>query len=133
MTFKLQHPADLLSKLFMLEYMRELTPELLYTKATDDEKTYLFYKFIDAEGNTQIDFSWEALLFDAHIEQLENLMNRFVVEIEKLEAVKQQQLIEKRGEMMAEAQSAPVDINIYDMAQTEINKSKDASKLWKPQ
>ena len=49
MTFKLQHPGDLISRLFILEYMREIGAKALYEKANSEQKKQLFYKFIDED------------------------------------------------------------------------------------
>lgn len=130
MTFKLQHPSDLISKMFILEYMRELTPELLHTKASDAEKGLMFYKFIGEGDVTHVDFSWEYLLFESSMSDLEKLLSKYEKEIEVLEKKKNAKLVQNSKQLELDLQSQPVDINVYDLAQAEIKKNNDKTKLW---
>lgn len=125
MMFKLQHPANLVSRLFILEYMREIDTDKMYKKANKHQKKDLFYKFINEEDNTEsVDINWEYCLFQATLPQLEHFIKDFMPDIklieEKREAFYKQQIKEQ-----AEYEAAqPIDINVMDMAQTEINKNK---------
>ena len=43
--FKLQHPEDLISRLFILEYIRELGVEKIKEKLTEGETKFWLYSF----------------------------------------------------------------------------------------
>lgn len=48
--FKLQHPQDLVSRLFILEYIKELGPNTIKEKLTDGEANFWLYKFEGREN-----------------------------------------------------------------------------------
>lgn len=131
-TFKTQHPQDLITRLFILEFMREITPKVIYDKANEEQKKQFFYKFINNETNTtEVDFNWEALIFNATLPQLEYLLEpheELILEIDK----RNEENRSKLYQAMVESQ-AVADINIYDLAQAEINRAKDKSKLLLPE
>ena len=124
MTFKLQHPQTLISRMFILEYMKELTPTLLYSKANEYQKNKFFYKFYDDENSEQVDMNWEHLLFHASMTELENFMKEFLQELLEIDAKMKITLEKMKAEAIVEQSREPVDINIMDIAQAEINRSK---------
>ena len=70
--FKLQHVQDLVSRLFILEYMREISAKALYEKANVEQKRQLFYKFTNESNDMEdIDVNWEFCLFEATLTQLD--------------------------------------------------------------
>lgn len=124
MMFKLQHPHNLISRLFILEYMREIDTQKMYDKANKHQRKDLFYKFIDEENNVEsIDINWEYCIFEATIHQLESFMKNFLDDIkvieEKREAFYKQQIEEIKEQQVAQ----PVDVNIMDLAAAEIKKN----------
>jgi hypothetical protein len=124
MMFKLQHPANLVSRLFMLEYLREIDTKVLYERANKYQKKELFYKFTNDENKEEsVDVNWEYCIFEATIPQMEGFMKHFLVEIQEVEdrreAFYKQQLQEKQKYEAAQ----PTDINVMDLAATEINKN----------
>lgn len=126
--FKHQHPSDLISRLFMLEYMREIGADELYTKANKHQKEKFFYKFTteNSEGNQEVesvDINYEYCTFIASLHELESFMKLFLEEINIVEAKRSKIYKAAREEMLEEERASPVDINIMDMAQTEINKN----------
>ena len=123
--FKLQHPADLISKLFILEYMREIGPNALYMKANKEQKKTLFYKFLGEEDEQeQIDINWEACIFNTSIPELSILLEKFLPEIEKIDS-ERNLLIKKQVEIkQKELEKAPTDINLRDFANALIENSK---------
>lgn len=127
--FKTQHPADLVSRMFILEYMRELGAETLYEKASPEQKKNMFYKFSDDDGNISVDLNWEALLFECTILQLEGLVKHFVKEIEKIEEARQELYKKKAAQRIEEELKQPVDINLMDFAAAKIKENKDNNKL----
>ena len=133
MTFKLQHPGDLISRMFILEYMREISAKILYEKANKEQRKQLFYKFIDEDTSTEeVDVNWEFCLFEATLVQLDFFINNFIKEIEVIE-VKRQAFYKLQSEKIVEENiSRPVDISVYDMAKTEMDKNRDMTKLILP-
>lgn len=130
MTFKLQHPGDLISRLFILEYMREIGAKALYEKANSEQKKQLFYKFIDENSNIEeVDVNWEFCLFEATLPQLDYFISNFVDEVQAIEAKRQQFYKQQSQKIVEENIAKPVDISVYDMAIAEMEKAKDPSKL----
>jgi hypothetical protein len=126
--FKFQHPSDLISRLFILEYMREIGASTLYSKANKHQRNKFFYKFTseDTEGTQEIesvDINYEYCLFIATLHELESFLKLFLDEIEQVEASRQKIYKEAKKKLIEERIKAPVDINIMDLAQTEINKN----------
>lgn len=133
MTFKLQHPGDLISRLFILEYMREISAKALYEKANSEQKKQLFYKFIDEDSNIEeVDVNWEFCLFEATLPQLDYFISNFVDEVQAIEAKRQQFYKQQSQKIVEENIARPVDISVYDMAKAEMDKSKDTSKIIMP-
>jgi len=133
MTFKLQHPADLISRMFILEYMREISAKTLYEKANKEQKKQLFYKFIDEDTNTEeIDVNWEFCLFEATLTQLDYFINNFTEEIEIIEVKRQQFYKQESKKITEENIKAPTSISIYDMAKTEMDKNRDITRIILP-
>lgn len=133
MTFKLQHPGDLISRLFILEYMREIGAKALYEKANSEQKKQLFYKFTDEDSNTEeVDVNWEFCLFEATLPQLDYFISNFVGEVQEIEAKRQQFYKQQSQKIVEENIAKPVDISIYDMAKAEMDRSKDTSKIIMP-
>lgn len=133
MTFKLQHPGDLISRLFILGYMREIGAKALYEKANSEQKKQLFYKFIDEDSNIEeVDVNWEFCLFEATLPQLDYFISNFVDEVQEIEAKRQQVYKQQSQKIVEENIAKPVDISVYDMAKAEMDRSKDTSKIIMP-
>ena len=126
--FKLEHPANLISRMFILEYMREIGAKALYAKADDEQKKHMFYKFTNDDNTiTEVDLNWEALMFEVTIPQLEFFLENFVDEIQIIEAQRQSIYKEAREKMVQEQLNTPVDINLYDIAQADMSKNNGFS------
>jgi hypothetical protein len=133
MTFKLQHPANLISRMFILEYMREISAKTLYEKANKEQRKQLFYKFIDEDTNIEeIDVNWEFCLFEATLTQLDYFINNFTKEIEIIEVKRQQFYKQESKKIIEENIKAPTSISIYDMAKTEMDKNRDITRIILP-
>lgn len=126
--FKHEHPSNLISRLFMLEYIREIGADTLYTKANKYQKEKFFYKFSSDDGIEALDINYEYCLFIATLHELEGLLKFFLDELEEIEAQRAETYKVEREKLIEEQAAAPVDINIMDLAQTEINKN-DGNKL----
>ena len=125
MTFKLQHPEDLISRLFILEYMREIGADALYKKSTKEQKKQLFYKYTSEDATTQVDVNWEYCIFNTTLVQLAAFMDSFLGEIETIEARRENFLKRQKAETFEEKLAAPVDVNIMDIAKASMNVTKN--------
>lgn len=126
--FKLQHPQDLISRLFILEYIKELGVDLVIDRLSEGEKNFWVYKF-EGDESIQYDFNWEYLLFVIPLINLSKIMERFLPEIEVIEKNRTALLQKKREEIQQEKLATPVDMNLMDMAKAEIEKSKSGEWL----
>ena len=117
--FKLQHPQDLVSRLFILEYIKELGPDTIKEKLTDGEANFWLYKF-EGEEKVEYDFNWEYLLFVIPLSNLSHIMERYLEEVEKIEEKRQSEYNRYKEEHLKEELAKPVDINIYDIARADI-------------
>ena len=117
--FKLQHPQDLVSRLFILEYIKELGPDTIKEKLTDGEANFWLYKF-EGEEKIEYDFNWEYLLFVIPLSNLSHIMERYLDEVEKIEEKRQREYNRYKEEHLKKELAEPVDINIYDIARADI-------------
>ena len=117
--FKLQHPQDLVSRLFILEYIKELGPNLIKEKLSEGEANFWLYKF-EGEEKVDYDFNWEYLLFVIPLSNLSHIMERYLDEVEKIEQKRQSEYNRYKEEHLKEELAKPVDINIYDIARADI-------------
>jgi hypothetical protein len=117
--FKLQHPQDLVSRLFILEYIKELGPNTIKEKLTDGEANFWLYKF-EGEEKIEYDFNWEYLLFVIPLSNLSHIIERYLDEVEKIEEKRQREYNRYKEEHLKEELAKPVDINIYDIARADI-------------
>ena len=124
--FKLQHPQDLVSRLFILEYIKELGPNTIKEKLTDGEANFWLYKF-EGEEKVEYDFNWEYLLFVIPLSNLSHIMERYLDEVEKIEQKRQSEYNKYKEEHLKEELAKPADINLYDIARA--NMKNQSSKL----
>ena len=124
--FKLQHPQDLVSRLFILEYIKELGPNTIKEKLTDGEANFWLYKF-EGEEKVEYDFNWEYLLFVIPLSNLSHIMERYLDEVEKIEQKRQSEYSRYKEEHLKEELAKPADINLYDIARADMK--NQSSKL----
>ena len=127
--FKLQHPQDLVSRLFILEYIKELGVDIIQPKLTEGEAHFWLYKFEGEDDKVQYDFNWEYLLFVIPLSNLSYIMERYLDEVEEIEKKRQAQykkLIQKKYEQEA---AEPAEINLYDYAKADIEQKNNPSNL----
>ena len=117
--FKLQHPQDLVSRLFILEYIKELGPDTIKEKLTDGEANFWLYKF-KGEEKIEYDFNWEYLLFVIPLSNLSHIMERYLDEVEKIEEKRQSEYNRYKEEHLKEELAKPADINLYDIARADM-------------
>lgn len=117
--FKLQHPQDLVSRLFILEYIKELGPNTIKEKLTDGEANFWLYKF-EGEEKIEYDFNWEYLLFVIPLSNLSHIMERYLDKVEKIEEKRQSEYNRYKEEHLKEELAKPADINLYDIARADI-------------
>ena len=117
--FKLQHPQDLVSRLFILEYIKELGPNLIKEKLSKGEANFWLYKF-GGEEKVEYDFNWEYLLFVIPLSNLSHIMERYLEEVEKIEKKRQSKYNRYKEEHLKEELAKPADINLYDIARADM-------------
>lgn len=118
--FKLQHPQDLVSRLFILEYIKDLGPNTIKEKLTEGEAHFWLYKFEGENDEVQYDINWEYLLFVIPLANLSNIMERYLDEVEKIESKRQDEYNKYKEIHLKEEISKPADINLYDIARADI-------------
>ena len=124
--FKLQHPQDLVSRLFILEYIKELGPNTIKEKLSEGEANFWLYKF-EGEEKVEYDFNWEYLLFVIPLSNLSHIMERYLDEVEKIEQKRQSEYSRYKEEHLKEELAKPADINLYDIARADMK--NQSSKL----
>ena len=117
--FKLQHPQDLVSRLFILEYIKELGPDTIKEKLLEGEANFWLYKF-EGEEKIEYDFNWEYLLFVIPLSNLSHIMERYLNEVEKIEQKRQSEYNRYKEEHLKEELAKPADINLYDIARADM-------------
>ena len=117
--FKLQHPQDLVSRLFILEYIKELGSDTIKEKLSKGEANFWLYKF-EGEEKVEYDFNWEYLLFVIPLSNLSHIMERYLDEVEKVEQKRQSEYNRYKEEHLKEELAKPADINLYDIARADM-------------
>lgn len=84
MLYKLEHPNNIVSRMYILEYIRDLGVDTIKSKLAPGEIKNWLYEFSDGE-NVEYDFIWEYLLFTIPLSSLEKVMTRYLEEINKIE------------------------------------------------
>ena len=121
--FKLQHPQDLVSRLFILEYIRELGVDVIRQKLDDVQHVKWVYIFEDQDGSKQYDLNWEYLVFVISLPELSKIMEKYLDEIEVIESKRKERhtkLLETKLEHEMQA-----DISLYDLAQSDMRNQKN--------
>ena len=121
--FKLQHPQDLVSRLFILEYIRELGVDVIRQKLDDVQHVKWVYTFEDEDGSKQYDLNWEYLVFVISLPELSKIMEKYLDEIEVIESRRKERhtkLLETKLEQEMQA-----DISLYDLAQSDMRNQKN--------
>lgn len=126
--FKLQHPQDLVSRLFILEYIKELGVDIIKEKLTDGEANFWLYKF-EGEEKIEYDFNWEYLLFVIPLPNLSHIMERYLDEVEEIEKKRQSQYKKLIQEKYEQEAAEPAEINLYDYAKADIEQKNNPSNL----
>lgn len=122
--FKLQHPQDLISRLFILEYIREIGATTIVAKLNEGEKKFWAYKFSNDEGEIEYDLNWEYLLFVIPLDNLSKIMERYLSLVEEIELKRKPKVASKIDEILQERLEAPVDVNLFDVAKADIESKK---------
>lgn len=118
--FKLQHLNDLISRLFILEYIRELGVEKVKEQLTEVEIKFWLYSFEGENQELQYDFNWEYLLFVIPLPNLSKIMERYLEDIESIEAKRQEKYSKFREQQLQEELAKPADVNLYDIARADM-------------
>ena len=121
--FKLQHPQDLVSRLFILEYIRELGVDVIREKLDNLQHVKWVYTFEDEDGSKQYDLNWEYLLFVIGLPELSKIMEKYLDEIEVIESKRKERHTKLLEIKLQEEMKA--DLNLYDLAQADIKNQKN--------
>ena len=127
--FKLQHPQDLVSRLFILEYIKELRVDIIQPKLTEGEAHFWLYKFEGEDNTVQYDFNWEYLLFVIPLSNLSHIMERYLDGVEEIEKKRQSQYKKLIQEKYEQEAAEPAEINLYDYAKADIEQKNNPSNL----
>ena len=127
--FKLQHPQDLVSRLFILEYIKELGVDIIQPKLAEGEAHFWLYKFEGEDNTVQYDFNWEYLLFVIPLSNLSYIMERYLDEVEEIEKKRQAQYKKLIQEKYEQEATEPAEINLYDYAKADIEQKNNPSNL----
>ena len=127
--FKLQHPQDLVSRLFILEYIKKLGVDIIQPKLTEGEAHFWLYKFEGEDNTVQYDFNWEYLLFVIPLSNLSHIMERYLDEVEEIEKKRQSQYKKLIQEKYEQEAAEPAEINLYDYAKADIEQKNNPSNL----
>lgn len=118
-TFKTDLPQNLITRLFVLEYIRLIPLANLYEKANKKQKELYFYKYSDNENKVQFDLNWEYLLFEASLSQLEFFVSECPEDIAQAEKIILNEIKSKlpnKNQKENEQSLNEVDVNLYEMA-----------------
>ena len=127
MIFKTQHPQSLISRMFILEYMRMLDKDLMYSKANEYQKNKYFYTYEagqEEDVKELLDLNWEYLLFEASMTELEHFMKNFLEQLLEIDE-KMKGVVERmKAESIVEQARIPVDINLMSVAKSDLESQK---------
>lgn len=129
---KKDHPRNLLTRLFMLEFIHHFDKDLFYNRSSETHQDLFFYTYTNEKNQELYDFNWEYALFKATMPQLEHLMETM---LEEAEVIKKEQDAELKIAVEQQAATDTISgdmmqsINIMDMAKSDITKMKTPSKL----
>lgn len=125
MTFKVQHPQSLIARLFILEYIKELDNELLYSKANEYQKHKYFYKFTGEDlEKEEIDMNWEYLIFGATLTELEHFMSNFLQEILEVDNRMNETIKRMQAEAIVAQSREPQSVSLMDIAKADMDASR---------
>jgi hypothetical protein len=125
MTFKAQHPQSLIARLFILEYIKELDKDLMYSKANEYQKHKYFYKFTGEElDKEELDMNWEYLIFGATLTELEHFMSNFLQEILEVDNRMNETIKRMQAEAIVAQSREPQSVSLMDIAKADMDASR---------
>lgn len=122
LTLKTQHPQDVIARVYMIDYLREITPGRAY-EVLGRTLEGVFYEFENTEGEITVDFNWESLLFILTIDELQLVMNKLEKLVWEVEE-QQSKVVAKEIEKKIDS-GKPVDINLLAYAQAKLAQQKN--------
>jgi len=122
--FRMTHPQDLITRLFIFEYLRELGAQKVYDASNEFVRNKTFYKFtVEEEDKEHVDFNWEYLIFIATIHELDKLLQP--LEKEVMEIVEKKKKTTKEYVKKIEESKKVDSISLYDLAAAKMKKDKN--------
>ena len=126
--FRLQPPDSLMSRLFALEYLREIGAKEVYEKSNEEQKKQFFYKFYgDIEDITEVDFNWERLLFKATLPQIGYLLEPFIDKCKEIDSKRLANIKKIKETSIPEDNIA--DFNLMDFAKADIKNTLSSNGI----
>lgn len=123
--FKLQHPQDLVSRLFILEYIRDLGVDVVREKLDNSQHPKWIYSFETEDGEKSYDFNWEYIVFVIPLPELSKIMEKYLEEIEVIEEKRRERHTKLLQMKLDQEMKQPVDISLYDLAQSDMKNQKN--------
>mgnify|MGYP003585387752 CR=1 FL=1 len=122
LTLKTQHPQEVIGRVYMIDYLREITPDKAY-EVLGKTLEGVFYEFENTEGEIAVDFNWESLLFVLTMDELQVVMNKLEKLVWEVEE-QQSKVVAKEIEKKIDG-GKPVDINLLAYAQAKLAQQKN--------
>lgn len=118
---KLQHPNDIITRVLMLDYLKEITPEVAYEKLQETTPG-IFYTYTDKDDKEGVDFNWEKLLFHLDLSKVNEIMNQLEEEVFAVEKA-QGKIVAKELAKKSDT-TRETNINLLDYAKVKIAENK---------
>ena len=122
LTLKIQHPQDVIARVYMLDYLREIGPEKV-RKELNGRVEGIFYVYTKPDSEEeQVDFNWELLLFTLPVKELNLIMSFIEPLVWEVERQQGKVIAQEAAKKLEGGQSA--DINLLAYAQAKLAESK---------
>lgn len=120
---KLQHPADVIARCYMLDYLREIGPKKA-REVLAGRVEGIFYVYTDPNSEEEKeDFNWELLMFELPVKELNLIMSFLEDEVWAVEQAQGKFVAEEAAKKLRGGK--PVDVNLMALAKAKIADSKN--------
>lgn len=110
MNFRLQAPQDVVSRMIILEYLRQLDYNKIHEVLNVHQQKKMFYKFTDDDGKIDMDINWEYMFFEATMFELEGIAKNFLDEIEEIDNKSKENIKKIKKELSTKQNNIVTDI-----------------------
>lgn len=126
----LENPHELLNKIRMLGHLRKLGVDKVLKTTSQGYREKYFYRFEHTLYGIQYDFNWEALLFLAKNQDLENILTPHIDECIKIQDEELEEV--KKLTQLEQQENHIKTVSLYDLAAEDIANMNDTSKIILP-